>query len=128
MVTPGDVHDLLKNRSFLKTLEFDDLLEDSNVFVDLQDVILVFDKGYWKLDRFKELGEKGYRFIAPMKINTTYEILSEKIKGKISDEIIRLSNGSILRLVTFHNDKRIERYITNLDLPPEEIREIYGMR
>jgi Transposase DDE domain. len=88
MVTPGDVHD---------SLEFDDLLEDSNVFVDLQDVILVFDKGYWKLDRFKELGEKGYRFIAPMKINTTYEILSEKIKGKISDEIIRLSNGSILR-------------------------------
>jgi len=63
-----------------------------------------------------------------MKINTKYEILSEKTEKKYSDEIIRLSNGSIIRLVTFHNDKRIERYITNLDLPPEEIREIYRMR
>ena len=110
MVTPGDVHD---------SLEFDDLLEDSNVFVDLQDVILLFDKGYWKLDRFKELNENGYRFVTAMKINTKYEILLEKDGKKYSDEIIRLSNGSILRLVTFHSDKRIERYITNLNLPPE---------
>jgi len=119
MITPGDVHD---------SLEFDDLLKDSNVFIDLREVVLVFDKGYWKLDRFKELDEKGYRFIIPMKINTKYKILSEKTEKKYSDEIIRLSNGSIIRLVTFHNDKRIERYITNLDLPPEEIKEIYGMR
>jgi hypothetical protein len=119
MVTPGDVHD---------SLEFDNLLEDSNVFIDLHEVVLVFDKGYWKLDRFKELDEKGYRFITAMKINTKYEVLSEKKEKKYSDDIIRLSNGSILRLVTFHNDERIERYITNLDLPPEEIREIYRMR
>ena len=51
MVTPGDVHD---------SLEFDDLLKDSNVFVDLQDVILVFDKGYWKLDRFKVVGNRRF--------------------------------------------------------------------
>ena len=89
---------------------------------------MVFDKGYWKLNRFKELNDNGYRFIAAMKINTKYEILSEKTEKKYSDEIIRLSNGSIFRLVTFHDDKRIERYITNLDLPPEEIREIYRMR
>ena len=49
MVTPGNVHD---------SLEFDNLLEDSKVFIDLHEVILVFDKGYWKLDRFKELEEK----------------------------------------------------------------------
>lgn len=61
MVTPGDVYD---------SLEFDGLLEDSNVFIDLQDVILVFDRGYWKLDRFRELDEKGYRFITPIKSNT----------------------------------------------------------
>jgi hypothetical protein len=119
MVTPGNVHD---------SLEFDNLLEDSNIFIDLREVVLVFDKGYWKLDRFKELGEKGYRFITPMKINTKYEILSEKIEGKISDETIRLSNGSIFRSVTFYTSERTERYLTNLDLPPEEIKEIYGMR
>jgi transposase len=73
MVTPGDVHD---------SLEFDDLLEDSNVFINLHDVVLVFDKGYWKLNRFKELGEKGYRFVTPMKINTKYEVLSKKSREK----------------------------------------------
>jgi Transposase DDE domain. len=89
MVTPGNVHD---------SLEFDNLLEDSNVFVDLHEVVLVFDKGYWKLNRFKELNDNGYRFVTAMKINTKYDVLSEKIEGKISDisdETIKLSNGSI---------------------------------
>ena len=86
MVTPGNVHD---------SLEFDNLLEDSNVFVDLHEVVLVFDKGYWKLNRFKELNDNGYRFVTAMKINTKYDVLSEKIEGKISDKTIKLSNGSI---------------------------------
>jgi IS4 transposase len=30
--------------------------------------------------------------------------------------------------VTFYTSERTERYLTNLDLPPEEIKEIYGMR
>jgi hypothetical protein len=119
MITPGNVHD---------SLEFDNLLEDSNVFVDLHEVVLVFDKGYWKLNRFKELNDNGYRFVTAMKINTKYDVLSEKIEGKISDETIRLSNGSIFRSVTFYTEEGNERYLTNLDLPPEEIREIYGMR
>jgi len=85
MVTPRNVHD---------SLEFDNLLEDSKVFIGLQEVILVFDKGYWKLNRFKELNDDEYRFSIPMKTDTKYETLSEKIEGKISDEIIRLSNGS----------------------------------
>jgi len=119
MITPGDVHDLL---------ELDNLLKDSNVFVDLHNVVLVFDKGYWKLDRFKELGEKGYRFITPMKINTKYDVLSRKVDKGILDEFVKLSNGSILRSVTFYTDEGVERYLTNLDLLPEEIREIYRMR
>ena len=31
-------------------------------------------------------------------------------------------------MVTFYTNERTERYLTNLDLPPEEIREIYRMR
>jgi len=92
MVTIGNVHG---------SLEFDNLLEDSNVFVDLHEVVLVLDKGYWKLDRFKELNDNGYRFVMAMKINTKYDVLSEKIEGKIPDETIRLSNSSIFRSVTF---------------------------
>ena len=96
MITPGDVHD---------SLEFDNLLEDPNVFIDLHEVVLVFDKGYWKLNRFKELNDNGYSFVTAMKINTKYEILSEKIEGKISDETIKLSNGSIFRSVTFYTEE-----------------------
>jgi|GEM_PF-3355683 len=43
-------------------------------------------------------------------------------------KIQRIFEHSILRSVTFYTDEGIERYLTNLDLPPEEIREIYGMR
>jgi len=50
----------IKKRSFLKTLEFDDLLEDSNVFIDLREVVLVFDKGYWKLNRLKVVGNRRF--------------------------------------------------------------------
>jgi len=96
MITPGDVHD---------SLGFDDLLEDSKVFIDLRDVILVFDKGYWKLNRFKELDEKGYRFITPMKINTKYDVLSRKVDKGILNEVVKISNGSILRYVTFYMDE-----------------------
>ena len=30
--------------------------------------------------------------------------------------------------MTFYTEEGTERYLTNLDLPPEEIKEIYGMR
>ena len=44
------------------------------------------------------MNDNGYRFVTAMKINTKYDVLSEKIEGKISDisdETIKLSNGSI---------------------------------
>ena len=30
--------------------------------------------------------------------------------------------------MTFYAEEGTERYLTNLDLPPEEMKEIYGMR
>lgn len=52
MVTPMNVND---------SNEFDDLLTDTGMFVDLQKVILVFDRGYWSLKRFKYLTKNGIR-------------------------------------------------------------------
>ncbi|MDI6917035.1 MAG: hypothetical protein QMC80_04485, partial [Thermoplasmatales archaeon] len=46
---------------------FDNVLTDMGIFVDLHKVILVFDKGYWCYARFKELANKGIKFIVPMK-------------------------------------------------------------
>ncbi len=63
IVTPGNEPD---------SLEFKDLLYDSNIFVDLHEVIIVFDKGYWKLKRFKELTISGIKFVTLMKKGIVY--------------------------------------------------------
>jgi len=54
MVTPMNVNDLD---------EFDNLLMDAGMFVDLRKVILVFYRGYWNLTRFRDLTTNGIRFI-----------------------------------------------------------------
>lgn len=121
MVTPGDVHD---------SLEFEDLIEDSKLFIDLHTVILAFDRGYWKMERFIELCEKGYRFVTLMKKGIKYEVIS-KIKGEnYSDKIVKLLNGLELRLVQYKlEDGEIEEFLTNIfDFPAEEIKESYKSR
>jgi len=83
MVTPRDVHD---------SLEFDNLLNDSNVLINLHEVILVFGKEHWKLDRFKELKKNLYRFVTPIKTDKKYYVLSTKVDDGISNEIIIQGN------------------------------------
>ena len=92
-------------------------------------VILVFDKGYWKLERFSDLCRNGYRFVTLMKKGIKYGIISERSDKDCNDSIIRLSNGLELRLVQIRADDRLEEYLTNIfDLPPAMIKDIYGLR
>ena len=58
MVTPMNVAD---------TTEFDNILQDMESLVDLQKVILVFDRGYWKVERFINLTLDGTKFITRLK-------------------------------------------------------------
>ena len=66
MITPMNVSD---------SNEFDNILTDMGLFVDLHKVILVFDKGYWCYQRFKDLATKSIRFIVPMKKGANYKVL-----------------------------------------------------
>lgn len=85
--------------------EFDNVLSDMGIFIDLHKVILVFDKGYWCYDRFKELANKYIRFIVPMKKGARYKILlSQKRTKRYSDYVIELNNtpGTNFRLIVIH--------------------------
>lgn len=120
IVTPGNEPD---------SLEFKDLLYDSNFFVDLHEVIIVFDKGYWKLERFEELTDSGIKFVTLMKKGIVYEVILEKKWKNVTDKIIKLSNGLELRLVRISKKNGKDEYLTNIfDFPALEIKKIYAQR
>jgi hypothetical protein len=119
-ITPGDVGD---------SPLFEYLIDDVRMFVDLRQVILVFDRAYCKYARFKRLVEKDIRFITRMKSNARYEVLSE-VKGKgYTDQRIKLRNGVELRLVIMHTKDGDMKYLTDIfDLPPFKIKMAYEQR
>lgn len=120
MVTPGDVSE---------QKEFDYVLDDCSIMIDLTRVILVFDKGYWNFDRFADLTEQGIRFVTLMKKGTVYDVLSERNRKNISDKRIRLSNGLELRLIQVKTEEGIEEYMTNIfDLSAKDIVLAYKQR
>jgi hypothetical protein len=120
IVTPGNEHD---------SINFKDLLYDSQVFIDLQDVILVFDKGYWKLKRFKIITKNGIKFVTLMKKGIVYEDISEKRAKNVIDKNIEFSNGLKLRLVQICKKDGKDEYLTNIfNLSALEIQEIYSRR
>jgi Transposase DDE domain. len=63
IVTPMNVND---------SDEFDNVLTDAGMFVDLRKVILVFDRGYWNLTRFGDLAVNGIKFITRLKKGANY--------------------------------------------------------
>ncbi len=122
MVTPLNVSD---------SDEFDNVLTDMGIFIDLHKVILVFDKGYWYYKRFKELTNKHIRFIVPMKKGAKYRVLSQKRTKKYSDFTIELNDtpGVMFRLVVIHAKEGDLEYLTNVfDMNPLQIRFCYDMR
>lgn len=122
IVTPGNVHDDVK---------FDDLLEDVSLFEHLKDLILVFDKGYTNYDRYKKFVENGILFVARLKKNAKYTILSS-IDYKYYTEQKILLDGMELRLIRYKDaDGTDWIFITNIPaktLSSDDIRDIYRMR
>ena len=112
--------------------EFDNVLTDMGLFIDLYKVILVFDKGYWYYKRFKELTNKGIRFIVPMKKGARYRVLSQKKRTKkYADFTIELNDTHDVkfRLVVIHTKDGDLEYLTNIfDMKPLQIRFCYDIR
>jgi IS4 transposase len=122
MVTPMNVSD---------SSEFDQVLTDFGIFVDLSRVILVFDKGYWNLKRFRDLTTGGIKFIVPMKEGIGYTILKKR-RGKKWDDVTVdfISHPSAqFRPVVIHDKSGDLSYLTNnFDLPPIQIHIGYRAR
>lgn len=111
--------------------EFDNVLSDMGLFVDLRKVILVFDKGYWNYQRFKELAERSVMFITQMKKKAKYTIISRKATEKYSDLIIEFKRclDTQFRLVILHTKDGDLEYLTDIyHLIPTQIKLSYDCR
>jgi len=120
IVTPSNVHD---------SVEFDELLSDVSLFEELDELIVVIDRGYTDYDRYRDMAKRGILFVVQLKKNADYEVLSSVDYGKYTEEIIIL-DGMTLRLLKY-KDERDWRFITNItteDLSAEDIRDIYRLR
>ena len=73
---------------------FDNIIEDMDNKI-LYSSILVFDLGYYNLERFKQLTDKNILFVSRIKKNAVYHE-SGRINGH---EMVRMNNGLNLRIV-----------------------------
>ncbi len=116
IITPANLHD---------SKVFDDLLEYINEYIS-GNTVLTFDLGYYNLNRFMELKEKGINFVSRIKKNADYTVIKE---DTFNSKIIEFNNGLILRLVTLYINNRKREYITDiLDLPEIYIYYMYSRR
>ena len=128
-VTQGDVHD--SNR-------FDKLLSWTNQVLSPKEVILTYDKGYYKIKRFDEQCEAGWGFVTPLKKNSLNraEILGfeEYTQGRwrVRDMMVRLHTGKHeLRAVVLEEEggEAEFRLLTNLwEVDAATIKRLYEAR
>ena len=91
----------------------------------LRSSILVFDLGYYKIERFLVLKLKGYPFVTRIKKNASYSMVREYVHSRI----IRFRNGLELRPVSITHNGGERNYLTDImDLPDEYIHLIYAGR
>ena len=113
-VTQGSVHD---------STQFATLLSWVNRVLDPKEVILTYDKAYYRIDRFDELCKAGYWFVTPLKKNSLNRarILSveeySQDNMRITDQVVRLNTATYdLRAVHLAHEARGEefRLLTNV--------------
>ncbi|WP_337859875.1 IS4 family transposase [Ferroplasma sp.] len=87
--------------------------------------ILVFDLGYYNLEKFQELKDKNILFVSRIKKNAVYESI-----GEINNhEIIRFNNGLTLRIVRVNINNMEYDYITSiLNLDDKHTAYAYNLR
>ena len=103
---------------------FDNIIKDMDSKM-LYSSILVFDLGYYNLDRFRELADRNILFVSRIRRNAVYFE-----SGRISDhEMIEMGNGLNLRIVRVNVDGVEYKYITDImNLPDRYIYYAYNLR
>lgn len=120
IVTPSNVHD---------SVMFDELLTDTSLFEVLRELIVVFDKGYTDYERYRKLIEHTIYFVAQLKKNAVYKVLTSVEHGRYTEQAILL-DGMRLSMVKYR-DERDWTFITNIpveELSADDIRDIYRLR
>ncbi len=84
--------------------------------------ILVFDLGYYNLDRFGLLADKNILFVSRIKGNSVY-YEPGTVNGH---EMVEMNNGLYLRIVRMNVDGSEYKYITDImNLPDKYIYYAY---
>nr|WP_298275506.1 IS4 family transposase [Ferroplasma sp.] len=103
---------------------FDNILGDIDSKM-LYSSILVFDLGYYNLERFKLLADKNILFVSRIKRNAIYSE-SGRVNGH---EMVRMNNGLNLRIVRVNVEGVEYKYITDImNLPDRYIYYAYNLR
>ena len=103
---------------------FDKILKALNNKI-LNTPILLFDSGYYNLERFKLLADKNILFVSRIKRNAVYTE-SGTVNGH---EMVEMNNGLNLRIVRVNVDGSEYKYITNImNLPDRYIYYAYNLR
>ncbi len=119
MVTPANLNDSRAMNTMVGSIA-DQYGEEF-----LRSSILVFDLGYYKIERFLVLKLKGYPFVTRIKKNASYSMVREYAHSRI----IRFRNGLELRPVSITHNGGERNYPTDImDLPDEYIHLIYAGR
>ena len=103
---------------------FDNIINDIDNKM-LYSSILVFDLGYYNLNRFRLLADKNILFVSRIKRNAVYTE-SGTVNGH---EMVRMNNGLNLRIVRVNVDGVEYKYITDImNLPERYIYYAYNLR
>ena len=103
---------------------FDNIINDIDSKM-LYSSILVFDLGYYNLERFRLLTDRNVLFVSRIKRNAIY-YESGTVNGH---EMVEMSNGLNLRIVRANVEGVEYRYITNImNLPDKYIYYAYNLR
>ena len=125
LTTESKVHDNTQFREIVNKLN--DLVDLTN-----DDVILLFDLGYYDFEQFEELMGNGIAFISRAKKNAKFEVIETVSEDPCEiDQIVKIKDCKYpIRLVTIKGeDGKNWRYFTDIfHLKPEEIGKIYPWR
>jgi len=125
LTTEPNAHDNPQFRAIVENLkEVLDLASDN--------VILLFDLGYYDFEQFEELMERGIAFISRAKKNAKFKVIETILENSNGiDQIVKIKDCKYpIRLVTLKNDDgKVWRYFTDIfHLEPKEIGKIYPWR
>ncbi len=94
---------------------FDNIIKDIDNKI-LYSSILVFDLGYYNLDRFRVLADKNILFVSRIKRNAIY-YESGTLKGH---EMVEMNNGLNLRIVRVNVNGIEYKHITDIMNLPDK--------